>query len=294
METHGWTEVRVRVATGWHELVAEVLADGPCTSIAVESLEGSDVVRSYLASAEDTPTRRAEIGEALGRLAAADPELENVTPTFTKLAPEDYAESWKASWRPFRLGRRLVVSPPWWEGSLRPGELRLELEPGGSFGSGRHPTTRACLRALLARIRGGERVLDAGSGNGVLSVTAALLGAREVLGFDLDPNSTAYGVALAAANGVRDRCSFRQGDFGVLGPADQGFDVITANIYSDILQAHAPDLAGRLAPDGWFVFSGVPKIHAAATTAAMTAAGLSIFEQVRRGRWCTFTGGRAR
>lgn len=290
MASPSWTEVSVVVPAGWHELVAEVLTGGPCTSVAVESAGDSEVVRSYLASTNDSPERRAQIEHDLGRLASADPQLQGLQPTFTALAPEDYAESWKASWRPFRLGRRLVVTPPWWEGTLGPGELRLELEPGGSFGSGRHPTTRACLRALLDRIMGGERVLDAGSGSGILSVTAALLGAEKVLGFDLDPHSKAYGIALSEANGVSERCEFREGNFGVLSPGDKNFDVITANIYSDVLQAHAPNLAGRLDPEGWFVFSGILYSHAEATSAAITAAGLIIEEQHRRGRWCTFIG----
>jgi len=294
MDAPGWTEVRVVVPAGWHELVAGALADGPCTSISVEQEGDQEVVQSYLCSTEDTAERRGQLASALAALARTDPELAGLVPTFRALPPEDYAESWKDSWRAFRVGRRLVVAPPWWEGRLRPGELRLELEAGGSFGSGRHPTTRACLRALLARVRGGERVLDAGCGNGVLGVTAALLGADEVLGFDLDPASPAYGAALAAANGVAERCSFRQGDFEVLGPSDTGFDGLAANIYADVLQARALDLAGRLRPGGWFVFSGVAREHGDATSSAITAAGLTTQERHRRGRWLTFIGTRAR
>ena len=294
MDAPSWTEVRVVVPAGWHELVAGALAGGPCTSVVVESEGEREVVLSYLSSTEDTPERRTEVAGAVAALAHTDPELAGLLPTFTALPPEDYAESWKDSWRAFRLGRRLVVAPPWWQGAVRPGELRLELEPGGSFGSGRHPTTRACLRALLARVRGGERVLDVGSGNGVLGVTAALLGAEQVLGFDLDPHAPAYGAALAGANGVAERCSFREGGFEVLGPSDTGFDILTANIYADVLQAHALDLAGRLGPTGWFVFSGVARAHADATTTAITAAGLELEEQHRRGRWFTFIGSQGR
>jgi len=289
IEPPRWTEVRVVVPAGWHELVAGALADGPCTSVAFEREGDVDVVRTYLASTEDTPARRAEVEGAVAALAAADPDLAEVHASFHELPPEDYIESWKASWRPFRLGRRLVVAPPWWEGTLTGGELRLELAPGGSFGSGKHPTTRACMRALLARVRGGESVLDCGSGSGILSVTAALLGASAVLGFDIDPTSKPYGEALAAANGVRDRCAFREGGFEVL-PSGETFDVVTANIYSDVVQRHATDLAARLTPSGWFAVSGIPRHHADETARALEGAGLALEERHRRGRWCTFVG----
>lgn len=284
-----WTEVRVVVPTGWHELVAAALASGPCTSVSVEREGSFDVVRTYLASTEDTPERRAEVEGAVAGLASADPDLGAAQTSFHELPPEDYIESWKASWRPFRLGRRLVVAPPWWEGTLRPGELRLELAPGGSFGSGKHPTTRACLRALLARVRGGERVLDCGSGSGILSVTAALLGASDVLGFDIDPMSRPYGEALAAANGVPERCTFREGGFEVL-PGGETYDIVTANIYSDVIQLHAADLVARLAPSGWLVASGIPHHHAEDTVRALEGAGLTIVERHHPGRWCTFIG----
>lgn len=291
MKAPEWIEVRVEVPSGWHELAAEALALGPCTSVSIEPGPSGEVVRTYVPRGEDGPALRRELAAALADLAARTgaEELAGLAPVFTPLAPEDYAESWKAVWRPFRLGR-LVVAPPWWEGALRPGELRLVLDPGGAFGSGRHPTTRACLRALLARMRGGERVLDAGSGNGVLAVTAALLGADEVLGFDVDPVAPAYGRALAEANGVAAACEFRTGGFEALEAEDAGFDVVLANIYSDVLREHAVDLFARLAPGGWFVFSGISSRDAEATEAAVRRAGLAVEERPRRGRWCSLVG----
>ncbi|MDA1263483.1 MAG: 50S ribosomal protein L11 methyltransferase [Planctomycetota bacterium] len=289
-----WTEVRVDAPAGWHELVAASLAFDPCTSISVEPGPGSGVesVRTYLPSNQDAPALRARICASVEALGVDVTELTGLEVTFTPLPTEDYAESWKQVWRPFRLGRRLVVAPPWWEGEVTDQELLLTLEPGGAFGSGKHPTTRACARALVDRLQGGERVLDAGSGNGILSVTAALAGAGPVLGFDIDPTASAYGEALAAANGMSARCSFRQGGFEVLTDADIAFDVITANIYSDVVQAQAGALAARLAPTGWFVFSGIPRHHHHATAAAIRAAGLVIEEERRRGRWHSYLGRR--
>ena len=294
-----WIEVRALVPAGWEELVAERLMFGPCTSATFgrpnlgtdPAPEGYEFVRTFLSEGEDSPELRTELCARVAELAAIteEPELAGIELRFKRLPPEDYANSWKKSWKPFRVGP-LCLLPPWDEREVRDGDLRLTIQPGGSFGSGRHATTRTCLRQLTRRIRGDERVLDAGAGSGVLSVAATLLGARSALGFDIDPHSAASSTALATDNGVQDRCEFREGGFEVLDDSERNFDVVLANIYSDVIQAHAQDLAARLAPNGWFAFSGCPDQHATETMAAIEAAGLMIEEPYQRGRWHTFLG----
>ncbi len=297
-----WTEVRVLVPRGWQELVAELLAFGPCTSAAFgrptlatpEAPEGFDHVRTFLPNHEDTPELRASLCEAITSLAerTGAEELEGLEVEFKELPQEDYATSWKKSWKAFRVGP-LCLLPSWDERELAPHEKRLTIEPGGSFGSGRHATTRTCLRVLTRRIRGGERVLDAGCGSGILSVAAALLGAESSLGFDIDSNSEVAGELLAADNGVASACAVRTGGFEVLSAGETGYDVVLANIYSDIIQQYAGELRDRLSTDGWFAFSGCPAHHEAPTVAAIEEAGLVIEEHLVRGRWHTFVGRRA-
>jgi len=301
METDSdWTEVRVDAPLGWHELVGETLAFGPCTSVtfgttsiaATAPPEGHEAVRTFVGKHEDTPELRAELERRLGALAEATgaDELRGLTVRYKALPREDYATSWRKDWRPFRV-ESLVLLPPWQETwPAKDGDRILRIEPGGSFGSGRHATTRTVLRVLGRRIRGGESVLDAGTGSGVLSVAATLLGADAALGFDLDPASRPSATALADQNGVAGSCEFRTGDFSVLRASDGPFDVVLANIYADILQAEAASLAARLAPGGWFAFSGCRVDHRDPTVAAMERAGLSVEEERRRGRWITFVG----
>jgi len=294
-----WTEVRVVVPVGWQELVAETICRGRCMSAALgrSSLEaasipeGCEQVRAFLPDHEDSPVARAAIEDALAGLAASTgvPELEQLDVSWHELPAEDYANSWKKSWKPFRVGR-LCLLPTWKDWHLAAGERRLTIEPGAAFGSGRHATTRTCLRILSQRILGGERVLDAGSGSGVLSVAAAVLGAESCLGFDIDSNSAIIANALAQQNEVAGRCEFRGGDFGVLRDTDTGYDVVLANIYSDVIQAHNHDLATRLRPGGWFAFSGCPDRHVRETRAAIEAAGLVIDEERPRGPWYTLLG----
>ncbi len=297
--TPSWIEVRALVPAGWEELVAERLMLGPCTSATFgrpnlgtdPAPEGFDYVRTFLSELEDSPELRGELQRRVSELAelTGEAELAEIELRFKRLPPEDYANSWKKSWKPFRVGP-LCLLPPWDERGVRDGDLRFTIQPGGSFGSGRHATTRTCLRVLTRRLRGGERVLDAGTGSGILSVGATLLGARSALGFDVDPHSAPSAAALAADNGVAGSCEFRAGGFEVLAEDERDFDVVLANIYSDVIQEHATDLAARLAPHGWFAFSGCPDHHATETVAAIEAAGLVIEEPLQRGRWHTFVG----
>ncbi len=299
-----WIEVRVVAPRGWCELVAETLAVGPCTSVAFgrpslatdEAPDGYDFVRTFIPARDDSPALRREIETSLARLAESTGarELSRLAAQFKPLPPEDYATSWKKSWKAFRVGRLCVIAP--WsaaESSARPraGDRVMRLEPGGAFGSGRHATTRTCLRLVDERIRGGERVLDAGSGSGILGVAAALHGAHEVLGFDTDPNAEPFANELAQSNAVGARCRFVTGGFETL-VDETPFDVVLANIYADVIQARAGEWRDALAPQGWFAFSGCPVHHVIATRAAIERAGLLIDEERVRGRWHTFVGKR--
>jgi ribosomal protein L11 methyltransferase len=297
--TEGWTEVQVLVPNGWEELVAEALARPPCTSVVFgrPSLgsppppEGFELLRTYLPAREDGDAARGALCARLADLAqvVGSEELGALAPRFRALPPEDYASSWKKVWKPFRVGRLCVV-PPEWERAPRAGDRLLLLEPKSSFGTGRHATTRACLARLQERPLAGARVLDAGTGSGILAVAAALLGAERCLGFDVDPESVREGPALAAQNGVAARCEFRRGGFEVLTHRDAGFDAVLANLYADLLQDTALDLARRLRPGGWFVFSGCPADKCAGTRTALETAGLAVLDERARGRWHTFAG----
>lgn len=298
MSALGWTEIRVLVPIGWEELVAETLALGPCTSVAfgrpslatAPAPDGFEYVRTFVASASDTPVLREGVRAALADLAqrAEIEELHALLLEFRELPPEDYARSWMKVWKPFRVGRIAVVAP-WKDGALRPQDLRLLLEPGGAFGSGRHATTRMCLRVLQERLEPGTRVLDAGSGSGILTVAAALLGAREAIGFDVDPNARPWAEELARANGAASKARFLDAGFECLAGLGR-FDALLANIYSDVIVEHAGLLRDALAPGGWFAFSGCPLQHVEATRAAIVRSGLVLEELRVRGRWHTFVG----
>ena len=294
-----WTEARVLIPEGWLELVAQMLgalASGGAAfgrpSLGTEAPpEGWDYVRVFLADRDDGPERRAAIAAELSRLAEATgaSELDGLRIEFRELPPEDYATSWRKTFKPFRVGR-VCVLPPGDERTLRDGDVRLVLEPGGAFGSGRHITTRECLRVAQERTRPGQVILDAGSGSGILAVACALLGAGSARGFDVDPNARPYAEALARGNGVLDRCEFRTGGFEAMGDPADTFDGVLANIYADVLCAELPRIERALRPGGWFALSGCESRHAPLVLETLSRGDLRLDEMRIRGRWHTFLG----
>ncbi len=292
-----WIEVRVTVPDGWGELVASLFADSPFTGVAYgsSSLEskaasaGSGHLRTYVPLSHDSEELRASIRTRLDELSAlvGVEELQNLPIRFQTLPAEDWANSWKSTWKPFRCGN-LAVIPRHFEGDLRASDIPMRLDPGGVFGTGRHATTRTILLMIQGRLQGGERVLDAGTGTGILACAAALLGASDVLGFDIDPGASSHFAELMDQNGVAHASQFREGGFEVLGESDTGYDVILANIYADIIVEHVAGLVSRLAPRGWVAFSGCHRAHADDVREALSGAGLVIEEERARGLWHTF------
>lgn len=296
-----WTEVSVLVPLSWCELVAGELELGPCTSVvfgppslaSAPAPEGCEYVRTFVAEDEDTPELRARLDARLAGLAARTgaEELAGLRASFRRLPPEDYATSWRKSWKPFRVGRLAVVAPDG-DAPARADDVRLALEPGGAFGTGRHPTTRACLRYLQERPLAGARVLDAGCGSGILAVAAVRLGAREAAGFDVDPHAIPYARALAEGNDLASACRFVAGGFEVVEALSPPFDVVLANLYADLIEAHAGELARALRPGGWFAVSGCVRDKRERVRAALDGVGLRVEDVRTRGRWDAFAGRR--
>jgi ribosomal protein L11 methyltransferase len=167
-----------------------------------------------------------------------------------EVADTDWVRSTQAQFPPTRISPRLWIVPTWHE-PPDPAAVNVRLDPGVAFGTGTHPTTRLCLGWLDAALAPGVSVLDYGCGSGILAVAAALLGAGEVLGTDIDPQAVDAARLNAEANGARARFVLP----GEL-PAER-FDVVVANILSNPLKVLAPALLARVAPGGTLVLSGV-------------------------------------
>lgn len=184
---------------------------------------------------------------------------------------EDWAEAWKAYFKPLKVGR-LAVVPTWEEYAAAPGEVVLRLDPGMAFGTGQHASTALCLGALDRLSRPGMEIMDVGTGSGILAVAAALLGARRVVALDIDPVAVEAARANSARNGVADLVEVVCGE--VAGQPAASADLVVANIVADVLVDIRADLARVLRPGGLLVLSGVIDREAGRVAAAFEALGL--------------------
>ena len=250
-------------------------------------------VRTYLPAGEESSAElQRQIEEGLWFLGRIYP-LGQVS--VRRLADEDWANTWKASYRPLRIGRRFLVIPAWLtaEATRNPDDLAIVLDPGMAFGTGLHPSTRLCLVAMEYAVRSGQRVLDAGCGSGILSIAAARLGAARVDAFDVDPIAVRATRENAALNELSDRINaFQSGGPGAgpfwtpeSGPRPR-WDVILVNILPHvILELLATGLHTFLAPGGCMILAGIIEAREAEIREAVASFGLRITRRLSEEDW---------
>ena len=201
----------------------------------------------------------------------------------------DWENNWRQYYQPIEIGEKLVVVPEWLE-TPDDGRIPLRLDPGLIFGTGSHATTRMCLAALEHCAAPGKRVLDLGCGSGILGIGALLLGCDSVAGCDIDPKAPEVAEANAALNGLHaDRFRVCAGD--VLADAPMraslgaGYDLVLANIVSDVIIPLSGIVGEFLAPDGVFLCSGIIEGRQDEVTAALRRNGFAILEHFNEEEW---------
>jgi ribosomal protein L11 methyltransferase len=298
-----WLEVSVTTDGEAAEAVAEVLRPfayaegvvleqlGDQTDLSPDALEAAVTVKIYIAEEDDSPAVRRRIEESLYHMNRLYPISE---PVFRQLADEDWAEAWKAHYHPFRVGNRVWIQPTWIEAietaehDLAADAVVLRLDPGMAFGTGLHPTTQMCLQALEMITQPGQRVLDLGTGSGILGIAALKLGADWVLGVDNDKLAVKTAVANAAANGVDGRF---QGQIGTLAEVgDKSWDLVLVNILAPVIVdlLENGELLSYGGENGRFVFSGIIDQQAAEVEQAITNAGGTIEQKLTVRDWVSY------
>ena len=204
----------------------------------------------------------------------------------------DWENNWKKFYKPMEIGERLLVVPQW-EKARDDGRVKLVLNPGLTFGTGSHATTRLCLQALDKYIRGGEKILDLGCGSGILSIAALVLGAGEAFACDIDEKCVDVAYENAALNGVgKDRYTVRWGDVltdkALQAEFGGGYDMVVANIVADVIMGLSGKVRPFLKEGGLFLCSGIIDDRAEEVFTRLRADGWTVIEQHDSEGWYSF------
>ena len=264
------------------------------------SMKGKSRITFYLPADDEGFARLGALRTALQTFKEAHAgQYGSLLMTMENLKDSDWENNWKQYYKPMEIGERLLVIPEWEQENVRgqakyAGKVPLILEPGLTFGTGSHATTRLCLTALEQAVHGGERVLDLGCGSGILSIAALTLGAASAAAVDIDDKCLTVAYENAALNGIgRDRYTILVGDAvsdcALKAQLGGGYDIVVANIVADVIIGLAPSVRQFLKPGGLFLCSGIIDTRADEVADALRHAGWTI-EDPRSGEgWYSYT-----
>ena len=196
----------------------------------------------------------------------------------------DWSTRWREGLGPRKLGR-LTVIPSWLPEASEPDPLTIVLDPETAFGSGEHGSTRAVLTLLSRLLRPGNRVIDLGSGSGILTIAAIKLGAARAIGIEIDAEANEVAARNAARNGVSDRVEFLEGDAAVLAPLVGPADLLLSNILRAVNTALLPVITRAVRPGGIAIFSGMEQPEAEEFRRILTDAGFKLVQETLDAGW---------
>ncbi len=261
------------------------------------SMQGRSQIRLYVEDGPQAPEQLSLLREQLWLLKQNYAQLDPgpLTLQCQNVKDEDWENNWKQYYQPIPIGKRLLVVPKWLQPENPEGRIPVLLDPGMIFGTGAHASTQMCMMELEAHVQGGERVVDLGSGSGILSITALLLGAETAIGVDIDPKAEDIARENAAMNGLgADRFTACTGD--VIGSEAQmnalsagGYDLVLANIVADVIIPLAPVVPHFMRENARFICSGILNTRLQEVIQALEAAGLSIEHTNTLEDWCQIT-----
>lgn len=288
-----WAEIKAIVCEESVDLIANIMIEEGCGGVAITgpSVRASgppELVKDVPVEKHTTITGYLPVDDRLeGKLYNIRYRVRSLPETGVDIGPgdinvkpiddADWAGAWKSFFKPIEVGR-VFIKPSWEDVKTRPEQVIVEIDPGMAFGTGNHPTTQLCLKALQEYIEGGERVLDIGSGSGILAIAAAKLGAAEVVAVENDPVAVKSAEENIRRNNISSIVKMIEADSPTA--ASGQFDIIVANITANVIISMTSGLAESARPGGLLIVSGLIEEREAEVTSALTRAG---FEKSKMG-----------
>jgi len=313
-----WTKFTLETTTEAVDLVSDMLNDLGITGIEINDNvplseedrkrlfidilpelkedDGTALVSFYVDTDEDTTALLENVKDGLRELSQfVKTGTGNITLSETE--DKDWINNWKEFFKPFRVDDTIVIKPTWEElTDAKEGDLIIEIDPGTSFGTGAHETTKLCIIGLKKHMKLDSILLDAGSGSGILSILAKKLGAREVLGIDIDPIATDAAIENAGVNQLpieEGNLDFITGniimDDGIRTEiGKEKFDLVVANILADVIIPLSDVIGENMKPGGIFISSGIINMKEDAVREALLKNNFTILEVNKMGDWVSF------
>lgn len=244
--------------------------------------EDGSFLKCFISSERWTPAMHAEI-EALTRMVARSSTSATPRVVVTNLPNQNWNEEWEKTIKPIQVTERIVITPTWHEYPPGKGQLVLTIDPKMSFGTGYHETTRLTLKLLEKHVRAGSRVLDIGTGTGVLAIAAIKLGAANAIGVDNDEWSFNNANENIRLNNVEEQVQIVLGELSDV--AGSTFDLIVANIQRNVLEPLLPAIKNQLASNGMIILSGLLKFDEEPMIDALHSNGFRLTEELQENEW---------
>lgn len=304
-----WTEISILTANEAVEPISHILYEAGVSGLAIEDRADFLRVREnrfgeiYELNPNDFPEQGVIIKAYLPKTSKLNETLDRIKQNISNLKEigidigenkvnlsdvkeEDWATAWKKYYHPVKVSDRFTIVPTWEEYTPEEDELIIELDPGMAFGTGTHPTTAMCIQALEKIVKKGDTIIDVGTGSGVLSIAAALLGAKEVKALDLDEVAVEAARQNISLNHVDETVTVERND--LLNGITEQADAVVANILAEVIISFADDALKAVKKGGFFITSGIIEQKFDDVKAALQKAGFTIEETIKMKDWVTF------
>ena len=274
-ETNSWLKVELKVPPAltealenffdeiglqgtYQEALADAIDEGEQFQNSVaERLAGEKLI-AFLPNDIRVAKRIALLEEYLSNLKSIFPELPTISFSLQNVENPDWNEEWKKYFKPLRIGKHIIIKPSWERYNALSNDVVVEIDPGMAFGTGQHDSTRMCLEAIeevvLSQRNSGWKMLDVGTGTGILAIAAAKFGVNNITAIDVDKNAISIANENATLNNVNHIIIFREPELGYL---TETFNLITANLTAKVLLQIRNGLFSSLAVGGYMLISGI-------------------------------------